>query len=146
MATTSPLRQRMIEDMTIRNLSQATQQCYIYAIRKFSHDWDGVRSLTSADARLRVADCFDGLLRSSPYFSEYEANPENWTMEFGTLDREPVLLVLLQRGDQWEVAWPVRVHVNDGVIDRIEDYYACPWVIGNASASDLGLMTGQVIL
>jgi integrase/recombinase XerD len=29
MATTSPLRQRMIEDMTIRNLSQATQQSYI---------------------------------------------------------------------------------------------------------------------
>src|SRR5271168_4754131 len=36
MATTSPLRQRMIEDMTIRNLSQATQQSYIYAVRKFS--------------------------------------------------------------------------------------------------------------
>src|ERR1700738_1271184 len=36
MATTSPLRQRMIEDMTIRNLSQATQQSYIYPIRKFS--------------------------------------------------------------------------------------------------------------
>jgi len=28
MATTSPLRQRMIEDMTIRNLSPATQQSY----------------------------------------------------------------------------------------------------------------------
>jgi RNA polymerase sigma-70 factor, ECF subfamily len=28
------------------------------------HDWDGVRGLTSADARLRVADCFDGLLKS----------------------------------------------------------------------------------
>ena len=36
MATTSPLRQRMIEDMTIRNLSQTTQQSYIYAVRKFS--------------------------------------------------------------------------------------------------------------
>src|SRR5580693_7055576 len=36
MATTSPLRQRMIEDMTIRNLSQATQQSYIHAVRKFS--------------------------------------------------------------------------------------------------------------
>jgi site-specific recombinase XerD len=36
MATTSPLRQRMIEDMTIRNLSPATQQSYIYAVRKFS--------------------------------------------------------------------------------------------------------------
>ena len=36
MATTSPLRQRMIEDMRIRNLSQATQRSYIYAVRKFS--------------------------------------------------------------------------------------------------------------
>ena len=32
----SPLHQRMIEDMTIRNLSPATQQSYIYAIAKFS--------------------------------------------------------------------------------------------------------------
>ena len=36
MATMSPLRQRMIEDMTIRNLSPATQQSYIYAVAKFS--------------------------------------------------------------------------------------------------------------
>ena len=36
MAKISPLRQRMIEDMTIRNLSRATQQSYIYAVRKFS--------------------------------------------------------------------------------------------------------------
>lgn len=36
MATMSPLRQRMIEDMTIRNLSLATQQSYIYAVAKFS--------------------------------------------------------------------------------------------------------------
>ena len=36
MATTSPLRQRMIEDMTIRNLSRSTQQSYIYAVSKFS--------------------------------------------------------------------------------------------------------------
>ena len=110
------------------------------------HDWDGVRGLTSADARLRVADCFDGLLRSSPYFVEYERNPETWTMEFGAIDGEPVLLLLFQRGDQWQVAWPVRVHVAGRVIDRIEDYYACPWVIGNASESDLKLMTGPVVL
>ena len=32
----SPLRQRMIEDMTIRNLSPATQRSYLYAVSKFS--------------------------------------------------------------------------------------------------------------
>jgi Phage integrase, N-terminal SAM-like domain len=35
MTTMSPLRRRMIEDMTIRNLSPSTQQSYIYAVAKF---------------------------------------------------------------------------------------------------------------
>jgi len=37
MAELSPLRRRMIEDMTVRNLSPATQQSYLYAVAKFSH-------------------------------------------------------------------------------------------------------------
>jgi integrase/recombinase XerD len=32
----SPLRPRMIQDMTVRSLSRATQQSHIYAIAKFS--------------------------------------------------------------------------------------------------------------
>ena len=36
MAQMSPLRRRMIEDMTIRNLSPATQQSYVHAVSKFS--------------------------------------------------------------------------------------------------------------
>ena len=36
MADLSPLRRRMIEDMTVRNLSPATQQSYLYAVSKFS--------------------------------------------------------------------------------------------------------------
>jgi hypothetical protein len=60
-------------------------------------------------------------------------------MELGTIDGEPVLLVLFQRGDQWQVAWPVRVHVAGRFIDRIEDYYACPWIIENASEGAAGL-------
>ena len=36
MAEMSPLRRRMIEDMTVRNLSPATQRTYLNAISKFS--------------------------------------------------------------------------------------------------------------
>ena len=36
MATTSPLRRRMIEDMSVRNLSPATQRSYVSAVSKFS--------------------------------------------------------------------------------------------------------------
>ena len=36
MAELSPLRRRMIEDMTVRNLSPATQRSYLSAVSKFS--------------------------------------------------------------------------------------------------------------
>ncbi len=35
MAEMSPLRRRMIEDMTVRNLSPATQRSYAHAVAKF---------------------------------------------------------------------------------------------------------------
>ena len=43
MATMSPLHHRMIEDMTIRNLSPATQRSYLHAVSKFSRHSAGRR-------------------------------------------------------------------------------------------------------
>ena len=40
MAQMSPLRRRMIEDMTLRNLSRQMQQSYIYAVAKFSRHFN----------------------------------------------------------------------------------------------------------
>jgi hypothetical protein len=40
MAEISPLRRRMIEDMTVRNLSPATQRSYVNAVSKFSQYFD----------------------------------------------------------------------------------------------------------
>jgi hypothetical protein len=40
MAKMSPLRRRMIEEMTLRNLSRQTQQSYIYAVAKFSRHFN----------------------------------------------------------------------------------------------------------
>ena len=40
MAELSPLRRRMTEDMTVRNLSPATQRSYVHAVAKFSRYFD----------------------------------------------------------------------------------------------------------
>jgi site-specific recombinase XerD len=40
MAELSPLRRRMIEDMTVRNMSPATQRSYLSAVSKFSRYFD----------------------------------------------------------------------------------------------------------
>jgi Phage integrase, N-terminal SAM-like domain len=61
MAEISPLRRRMIEDMTVRNLSPATQQSYLNAVSKFSRyfgrcpDLLGHASLASTARYTRVA-------------------------------------------------------------------------------------------
>ena len=50
MAEISPLRRRMIEDMTVRNLSPSTQRSYIHAVTKIS------RYFGCSPARLDVED------------------------------------------------------------------------------------------
>jgi RNA polymerase sigma-70 factor (ECF subfamily) len=97
-------------------------------------DWDGVRALTSADARLRVSDCYNGLLSGSPYFIEYERSELPWRMRPGTIEGEIVLVLDRLYGEVWRPAYLVRIHAAGGVIDRITDYYACPWILEMAAA------------
>lgn len=97
-------------------------------------DWDGVRALTSADAQLRVADCFKGRLSESPYFVEYERASTAWKMAIGMIDGEAVLLLLHHGEDGWRPAHPVRIEAAGGTINRITDYYACPWIMPTAGA------------
>ncbi len=92
-------------------------------------DWDGVRALTSADAQLRVSDCFRGPLSESIYFVEYEKGKDNWKMAIGAVDGEIMLLVLHRSEAGWQPAYPVRIEATDGTINRISDYYACPWLL-----------------
>ena len=44
MAEMSPLRRRMIEDMRIRNLSPATQRCYVHAVASSANILSGRRT------------------------------------------------------------------------------------------------------
>ncbi|NTF44204.1 sigma-70 family RNA polymerase sigma factor [Rhizobium rhizogenes] len=105
-------------------------------------DWDGVRALASADARLRVSDCFNGLLVDSPYFAEFERAQAPWRIDIGEVEGEAVLIVLFEQHDGWIPTYPVRVRVRDGLIDAITDYYACPWLF---SAADNVRVNGRAI-
>ncbi len=62
MAETSPLRRRMIEDMTVRNLSPATQRSYVHAVSKFRSP----ETLTLEDVRtFQVHLASKGVARAS---------------------------------------------------------------------------------
>jgi RNA polymerase sigma-70 factor, ECF subfamily len=64
-------------------------------------DWDGVRELISADARLTVADRFAGKFGEAPYFFNYDRWPWPWKLAVGELDGEPVVIILQRGADTW---------------------------------------------
>lgn len=106
----------------------------LYVERFNKRDWDGVRKLTSADARLRVADCFAGRLADSPYFVEYERPIVPWRLALGEVDGETVVVILR---DDLAVPTPfsfIRLDVAGGFIVRIADYIKCPWVLEAATS------------
>jgi Phage integrase, N-terminal SAM-like domain len=91
MAEMSPLRRRMIEDMTVRNLSPATQRSYAHAVSKFSRFFGCRRSCSESCAgiggwRDRSTGCFQAGTQitrcSRPRYMQPAARPArqpDWT-------------------------------------------------------------------
>jgi RNA polymerase sigma-70 factor (ECF subfamily) len=106
----------------------------LYVDRFNRRDWDGVRELISADARLNVADRFGGKFADAPYFFNYNNWPWPWRLGVGELDGEPVLIILQRGADTWTSYSAIRMGVVGQKIERIVDYIHCPWVIPAAAS------------
>jgi RNA polymerase sigma-70 factor (ECF subfamily) len=111
-----------------------TRLLHLYVERFNRRDWDGLRELIAADARLRVADRFAGRLVDSPYFGNYERWTVPWRMAVGEVDGEPVIIRLQRDSDGWTPKAIVRLDVTDRHIMRILDYGHCPWVLPAATS------------
>jgi RNA polymerase sigma-70 factor, ECF subfamily len=118
---------------------ELTQIMRLYIDRFNRRDWDGVRELIRADARLNVADRFAGNLADAPYFSNYEKLPLHWKLAAGELDGEPVVIILQRSADTWTPYSVIRMQVIRDRIERIVDYVHCPWVISSAASVAIGL-------
>src|SRR5262249_58133905 len=106
----------------------------LYVERFNRHDWDGVRELIVADARVRVADRFDGPLAGAPYFARYDRVTTPWRLAPADVDGESVIVVLERGADTWTPHAIVRFDLFNGQIVRIVDYTHCPWVLTAASS------------
>lgn len=108
---------------------ELTRIMRLYVDRFNRRDWDGVRELISADARLTVADAFAGELVDAPYFSNYERWSMPWRLTLGEVDGEPVVIILQRGTDTWTPYSVVRFDVEGQQINCIRDYAHCPWLI-----------------
>jgi len=109
----------------------------LYVDRFNRRDWDGVRELTAADARLRVAERFAGKLAQAPYFANYERWPWPWKLAVGDVDGEAVVIILRHDAGKWTPHSAIRLEVISHRIERIEDYLHCPWLLPAAASVSL---------
>jgi RNA polymerase sigma-70 factor, ECF subfamily len=105
----------------------------LYVDRFNRRDWDGVRELISADARLNVFDRFAGKVADAPYFATYGRWPWPWKLAVGDVDGESVVVILKRGADAWTPYSTIRFDVIGQRIERIVDYIHCPWVIEAAT-------------
>ncbi len=113
---------------------ELTKLMQLYVDRFNRRDWDGVRELISADARLTVADAFAGEFARAPYFSNYERLWIPWKLAMGDVDGEPVVVILQRGPDTWTPYSMVRLSRTGQHIGRIVDYVHCPWVLPAAQS------------
>jgi RNA polymerase sigma-70 factor, ECF subfamily len=107
-----------------------------YVQRFNQRDWDGLRELITADARLTVADRYTGRVSDSPYFARYESFAIPWSMVAGEVDGEPVAVVWRnENGNGWAARSVVRLRIVDQRITSIVDYAHCAWVLPAARVS-----------
>jgi RNA polymerase sigma-70 factor (ECF subfamily) len=107
----------------------------LYVDRFNRRDWRGIRELASADARLKVADCFAGRLADSPYLVEYERPIIPWRMALGEVDGETVVIVMRDDPDGAVPFSAIRIGLADGKVASITDYIKCSWVLEAASVT-----------
>ena len=104
----------------------------LYVERFNRRDWEGLRELIAADARLRVADRFAGRIEDSPYFGRYERLTIPVRMAVGEVDGEAAILAMQLEGDAWRPHSAIRLDVSGERVVRVVDYAHCPWVLAAA--------------
>ena len=107
---------------------------HLYVERFNNRDWDGLRELITADARLLVADRFAGTLADAPYFARYERQTTPWRMAVGDVDGEIAIVALRQENGVWTPYSIARVHTDGARIAGVVDYWHCPWVLHTAAS------------
>src|SRR5467141_17103 len=85
------------------------QILHLYVERFNRRDWDGLRELISADARLLVADRYAGSFAAGGYLGVYSRMQVTWRLTLGEVDGEPSILLLHLREGSWELEGIVRL-------------------------------------
>src|SRR5262245_27188745 len=105
-------------DRQQRQLVEAYLDCFN------RQDWDALRRLIQADARVEIVGLteFPVLEPGAPYFRNYSALPWEWKLSLARVDGEPVIVHWQKVGADWLPRTAIKLWWREGKVVRIRDY------------------------
>src|SRR5207247_6565255 len=87
-------------------------------------DWDALRHLVRADARLEIVGATAGVMSGlgATYSTNYTALEWEWRLAPGLVDGVPVIVHWRRDGDAWRAHAAIRLWWGLGLVVRIRDY------------------------
>jgi RNA polymerase sigma-70 factor (ECF subfamily) len=87
-------------------------------------DWDALKQLVRADARLEIVGAAEGIMSGlgATYSTNYTTLKWEWRLAPAIVDDVPVILHWRRDGDAWRPHAAIRLWWRDGTVVRIRDY------------------------
>ena len=124
------------ETRPVRDLSAGERSLIRAYLDRFNRqDWDGVRELLGADARLRVVGFSDGPYSTS-YGTNYAALPHRWKLALVHVDGDETCVHFKEVDGTWAAHTALRIRCRDGAIAEVHDYVHSEYVLTNATVED----------
>ncbi|MEO8451242.1 MAG: sigma-70 family RNA polymerase sigma factor [Gemmatimonadota bacterium] len=101
-----------------------------YLDRFNRRDWDALRRLIRADARVELVGVKEFTLLDAPYLQNYAALPWEWKLSVARVDGEPLVVHWRKVGPDWVPFAAIRIWWRDGQVVRIRDYIHVEYLLG----------------
>ncbi|HEY9230150.1 MAG TPA: sigma factor-like helix-turn-helix DNA-binding protein, partial [Gemmatimonadaceae bacterium] len=105
-------------DADQRKLLEAYADCFN------RRDWDALKQLVSADARLEIVGSAVGRMSGlgATYSGNYIKLPWEWRLSVGDVDGRPVIVHWRRANGEWRAHTAIRLWCSGGRVVRIRDY------------------------
>jgi RNA polymerase sigma-70 factor (ECF subfamily) len=101
-------------------------------------DWDALRRLIQADARVEIVGVTEvpALGVGAPYFGNYSALPWEWRLSLARVDGEPQIVHWRKIGTDWVPLSAIRLWWRDGKVTRIRDYVHVEYLLTHSHTEE----------
>jgi RNA polymerase sigma-70 factor (ECF subfamily) len=94
-------------------------------------DWDALKQLVRADARLEIVGVAEGIMSGlgATYSTNYTALKWKWRLAPGVVDGVPVIIHWRRDGNTWRPHAAIRLWWQNGVVVHIRDYIQVDYLL-----------------